>query len=566
MNEIQLFGPLPQVTLFAGQNNVGKSNVLHFIRDLHQATTFTLQDSDRAKFEGADRVLSARPVRLFESLIFENSLDLAHSQQQQAMAHLLTSPALRGPGVQTQWLRYEAPYPAAQEIQAGWQLSQAQIDEMLTGAYAGWERDLGDLCLSLLHQNSGNPAENVRQLLTQMAGQPPKPTVVYVPTQRRLTADGEVDYASGTGVLSRLADWQVPDEGREAEHRYFRALQGFVRRILADDAAVVQVPRSLSDLFIETDDRRLPARLLGAGLSQAIMLAAAAITHSQTLFLVEEPEANLHPKLQRELLTFLQSTPNQFIIATHSATLLDAAEGSAIFHLQLDASRATVAAVCPQPEHVRQVCHDLGYRASELLQANCVLWVEGPSDRIYLLHWLAQLAPKFRENRDFAVMFYGGSLLRHLDASDEQVDNFISLRWLNRFHAVLIDSDRGKEDDDLGEAKQRVIRQLHEPNTESFSWVTPGRTIENLVPAPLLDAAVKKVHPKLHDHWTAPTDQFGQPLKFERGGPLKVEIALRVCESWKAADFPPEVRDLVLNKVVPLIDESAATSERMPVK
>lgn len=27
---------------------------------------------------------------------------------------------------------------------------------------------------------------------------------------------------------------------------------------------------------------------------------------------------------------------------------------------------------------------DLGFKASDLLQSNCVIWVEGPSDRIYI--------------------------------------------------------------------------------------------------------------------------------------------------------------------------------------
>ncbi len=30
----------------------------------------------------------------------------------------------------------------------------------------------------------------------------------------------------------------------------------------------------------------------------------------------------------------------------------------------------------------RQICDDLGCRASDILQANAVIWVEGPSDRI----------------------------------------------------------------------------------------------------------------------------------------------------------------------------------------
>ncbi|MEZ4770015.1 MAG: hypothetical protein R2844_16480, partial [Caldilineales bacterium] len=71
-------------------------------------------------------------------------------------------------------------------------------------------------------------------------------------------------------------------------------------------------------------------------------------------------------------------------------------------------------------------------RASDILQANCIIWVEGPSDRIYLKHWLRTIAPELDEGIQFSIMFYGGRLLSHLSADDAEIDEFISLRKINQ--------------------------------------------------------------------------------------------------------------------------------------
>lgn len=65
--------------------------------------------------------------------------------------------------------------------------------------------------------------------------------------------------------------------------------------------------------------------------------------------------------------------------------------------------------------------------------------MEGPSGRIYVRRWLELLDPTLAEGIDCSVMFYGGKLLAHLTASEEALGEFISLRYLNRASAVIID-------------------------------------------------------------------------------------------------------------------------------
>jgi predicted ATP-dependent endonuclease of OLD family len=160
--------------------------------------------------------------------------------------------------------------------------------------------------------------------------------------------------------------------------------------------------------------------------------------------------------MQRKLLTYLrENTDNQYFISTHSAALLDA-DGANVYHVAHDGSASYVTLVEEERER-HAVCTSLGYRPSDLLQANCVIWVEGPSDRYYLRHWIFAVAPDLLEGVHYSIMFYGGRLLSHLTVNDEVVDDFIGLQRLNRRVVVVMDSDRANEQDVLNATRSYLI-------------------------------------------------------------------------------------------------------------
>jgi hypothetical protein len=139
------------------------------------------------------------------------------------------------------------------------------------------------------------------------------------------------------------------------------------------------------------------------------------------------------------------------------------------------------------------LCADLGYRASDLLQANSIVWVEGPTDRLYIRHWLSAVADELVEGIHYSVMFYGGRLLAHLAADDIEVEDFISLRRINQWLSIVIDSDRRKKGAKLNATKRRVRDEFDQG--PGYAWITQGREIENYVPADLLWDAIQKAHP-----------------------------------------------------------------------
>ena len=121
------------------------------------------------------------------------------------------------------------------------------------------------------------------------------------------------------------------------------------------------------------------------------------------------------------------------------------------------------------PTHFGQlkIISELGARPSDLLQANGLIWVEGPTDRICLNHWIklyTQDRPQgsLREGRDYQCVFYGGSLLARVQftSPEEEAADLANLFRINPNFFVLCDSDRETEDSDLKPRVKKIREEV----------------------------------------------------------------------------------------------------------
>ena len=129
------------------------------------------------------------------------------------------------------------------------------------------------------------------------------------------------------------------------------------------------------------------------------------------------------------------------------------------------------------------VLDDLDVRASDLLQSNGVVWVEGPSDRIYIKRWIELwTGSELIEGAHYQCVFYGGRLLAHLSADDPQIqtEELVKILQVNRNAILVLDSDRNQEGEELNATKKRLISEFE--NMDGISWVTAGREVENYIP------------------------------------------------------------------------------------
>jgi hypothetical protein len=224
------------------------------------------------------------------------------------------------------------------------------------------------------------------------------------------------------------------------------------------------------------------------------------------------------------------------MLTTHSPVAIDLFgrdDKAQILHVTHDGESAAVERVDGYYQQCA-VLEDLDVRASDLLQANGVIWVEGPSDRIYVNHWLRLLGDgEFREGVHYHCAFYGGALLSHVTASEEEsVEEFVNLLRINRNAALVMDSDRESASGQLSEAKNRLIAELKAAGC--IAWVTEGKEIENYIPAHVVSAVLSieaAEDPSQFEDFSTYLESLkaGEGRRFERG---KVAFARKACAKW----------------------------------
>ena len=300
------------------------------------------------------------------------------------------------------------------------------------------------------------------------------------------------------------------------------------------------------EVFLEEEEKgRIPLSQSGSGLKTVLLVLiylhlVPMIENKQLadyLFGFEELENNLHPALQRRLLMYLRKTAVEngchFFLTTHSSVAIDLFandDQAQILHVTHDSKQASVRTVKTYIENCG-VLNDLDIRASDLLQSNGIVWLEGPTDRLYFNRWIEIWTDgRLREGTHYQCVFYGGRLLSHLSGNDPDVDSddVIKLLRVNRNAILVADSDKKNDEDHINKTKQRLLSEIQDFN--GLGWVTAGREVENYIPKSILDEVLQAGYKRQFDQFDDIAGYLekvktGEGKKFER---TKVAFAMKV--------------------------------------
>ncbi|WP_273785569.1 ATP-dependent nuclease [Brucella intermedia] len=551
----QLIAPFKEFNFFIGENNSGKSTILSFLKDHIKRSEGNLNLTDRHR--GATSGDFASKIALSTNDILKNCIDaISRNQNSSSVAHLAER-LIRFTSDQSGLTWFNILYPLT---------STFRIEIVKTSASGVIETALNErewhLLWSRLRNSTGGDLSSIwiPDVLSWIANcqSPIIPDVKFIPAIREIgSKDSSFDDYSGRGLIDVLAKIQNPDFDKREEKKKFDAINEFLQTVTGKKNASIEIPYNRDHVIVHMDDKVLPLSSLGTGIHEVIMIASFCTLSEESIVCIEEPEIHLHPLLQKKLMQFLmEKTSNQYFIATHSASFIDTL-GAAIFHVENDGSQTSIRHTEMKSARF-EVCQRLGYRASDLLQSNLIIWVEGPSDRIYLNHWIKNLAPDLLEGIHYSIMFYGGRLLSHLSADEEDVQRFIDLRSINRNIVILIDSDKTSDDDAINSTKQRIADEFQD--THGMCWITRGREIENYISHEQLQKAVSQRYTNYGK--PGPGGQFDHALHYQKRGNDsdednlvttvdKVGVAERVCSEDANLDIL-DLRDR-LNELVELI-------------
>lgn len=543
------FGPelvhikdLGKVNVFIGKNNSGKSNILRFCKHL---SSITLGQQYKGFDQSLDYCVNLADKDIRFAIQIRRDSPVTGELYNKIVSFFTFSSFKFSEAFpewnEDIWLKFSTKFfggdwekqPAMEEIG---NLIQERCDQHTTNTLAGKH----------LRYTGGSHEKRSLDLAKVIVEWIALSFKAYViEAFRQITPETDDSSLSGKGLIKRLREIQSPELSRYQESKEkFAKINSFVKELLAEDDAYLEIPASLDDVYVSIRRKILPLHSLGTGIHELIILAAAVTIIDDAVFCIEEPEIHLHPELQKKFVRFIaQNTNNQYLIATHSNAFFDM-DGVNIYHCHLKDQYTACDLVNTESER-HSVLTDLGYKASDILQSNFIIWVEGPSDRIYLNHWIQKKEPSLIEGLHYTIMFYGGRLLSHLSFDNPEVKEFIQLCKLNRNAAILMDSDKRSQHQRMNATKQRIKEDFE--RSGCCAWITKGKEIENYIDEASFNSAVVSVHPGVirRIKW----DRFSDMTSLGRGKAIdKVSVARKIAEQtphYSILDLDKQITQLI---------------------
>ncbi len=294
-----------------------------------------------------------------------------------------------------------------------------------------------------------------------------------------------------------------------------KTLLGKLNEIMGRDALFEEITTQQVDvngkrkweIFLkEKGQERVALSKMGSGLKTILLVLLYTILLSEIeqksklseyIFLFEELENNLHPSLERRLLKYIEEIAEKgatIFLTTHSSTVIDGFQNkknAQLYHVLKENGELSIKNL--DDFYGKSGClDDLGIKASDILQSNGIIWVEGPSDRIYINKWIELWTKgEIKEGMDYQCVFYGGRLLSNISFVSDEINDLIKLVNVNKNSIILIDSDITEEGKEINKTKSRIKKEVE--SNGNICWITKGKEIENYIPQKLLE---EKYHKK----------------------------------------------------------------------
>jgi len=219
-----------------------------------------------------------------------------------------------------------------------------------------------------------------------------------VRTQYTRTISSNLTYLAAK--LSRLSNPDFP--GSQLYREACRAILGFVVTAIPSENG--QRP----GIYLDSRET-LPIDQMGEGVPNIVGLLADLTISDGKLFLIEEPENDLHPSALKALLDLIAESAkrNQFVVSTHSNIVvrhLCAMPSSRLYNITAEPGRLPVEAkallVEARPDARLKVLRDLGYAFSDFeLWDGWLILEEASAEKIirdYLIPWFVPKLARVR--------------------------------------------------------------------------------------------------------------------------------------------------------------------------
>lgn len=263
--------------------------------------------------------------------------------------------------------------------------------------------------------------------------------------------------------------------GSRTLRKQFEEFENFLQKHFFQDSNYIDIVARISkktnenhvDIYIHGKNH--PIHKLGDGVQAIIMVLFPVFTSEENSYVfIEEPEINLHPgfqkilieklnelALKRNLKVFMTTQSNHFLDLSS-----DIHEDVTIhtFEKKLDKKNGDSFLVRNVQNHDRNILKLIGVNNASVFMANCSIWLEGISDRVYVKKYLQayynsdefNIGEKkiYVEDIHYNYFEYAGSNLSHYlyeDIDEKEVVEKIKIQFIANKIFLLADKDKGKQ-------------------------------------------------------------------------------------------------------------------------
>jgi hypothetical protein len=203
---------------------------------------------------------------------------------------------------------------------------------------------------------------------------------------------GKLVQVSDRGLTSRILAFT------SADHPEAKAYRQLLTRLFGFSIATFLVDNGQQPGIAVSSSEGLLLEKMGDGVSGALRIVTELADSVDKLFLLEEPENDLHPDALRALLEFVVASipANQFIVSTHSDFVLrhlGSVEGAMVYETSTTTDLIPTTAIEPvqSRESRLRVLADLGYDPE--LPAGWLLFEESTAERVCRQVLIPHFAP-----------------------------------------------------------------------------------------------------------------------------------------------------------------------------
>lgn len=280
----------------------------------------------------------------------------------------------------------------------------------------------------------------------------------YLSKRKVLDFDEQINLGNAVSVTGNFVNL-YPKIDRISNPQFLPAYDEYIKacdEILGFRVTCTASHNGKKGAYIVKNLNHIPLDGMGEGVANLLGLIVDLCIAENKLFLIEEPENDIHPKALKNLLKMIikKSQNNQFVITTHSNIVtkyLGAQKECKIFHVAMTFKdklpTSIIGEVGESPEERRNVLEELGYELFDFDLWDCWLILEESSAekiiREYLIPWFI---PAMRTKlRTFSAHSISEVESKFKDFNNLFVFLHLQPTYKNRVWVVVDGGDREKE-------------------------------------------------------------------------------------------------------------------------